>query len=308
MTFDITALGIEINLLMIALGLFIGGLSSTFGVGGGFLLVPVLSLAFGVPAHIAKACSLAQMVPTSSFGLYGHFRRRNVVPWVAVVFFLGAAGGIELGAYLTELLKSEDLVFHMLGTQIAQGDVYLLAGLSVVFFLQGSFLIYETHRIPRKENGEPGTRFTGLLRLKTVPPLFKPSDGSFEPFPYINLVVLGFFAGIAIGFLGLGGGFVAVPILVYLVGLDTRKAVGTSLFLVLLAAIWGTYRHTAAGRLNVDWGITTSIVLGSFIGAQIGVWLNSVVKPANIRRYFGYIIFSMSVLVWVGFILRHLLA
>jgi uncharacterized membrane protein YfcA len=140
-----------------------------------------------------------------------------------------------------------------------------------------------------------------------VPPVLRSERGFFEPFPILSMVVIGFFGGAAIGFLGLGGGFVAVPIFIYFVGMDTKKAIGSSLLMVFMASVWGMFRHGISGRENVDWGIALSVVIGSFVGSQAGAWLNSRVRPQNIRRSFGFIILSMSVLLWVSFFLKLML-
>ena len=91
---------------------------------------------------------------------------------------------------------------------------------------------------------------------------------------------------------------------IYLVGLDTKKAVGSSLFLVFMGAIWASFRHSADSRDFIDWGVTVSIVMGSVFGAQIGVKINSIVKPQSLRKYFGFIIFGMTCVIWIAFFLK----
>ncbi len=307
MQFALPILGLTINIWIVILGLFIGGLSAMFGVGGGVMLVPILTLVFNVPPASAAGSSLAQMIPTGLFGLVPHWRKGNVVWQVTAALFIGAALGIEVGAYLQNSLKVSNATFEILGAQVMRSEVYLMLGLTVVYLLQGAFLVYEAQFIPKRENGEPTLRFPRILRAIDVPPRLDSPQGFFEPFPLPTFIFIGLIAGVAIAYLGLGGGFVAVPVFIYLVGLDTRKAVGSSLLLVFMAAIWSTVRHGTGGRENVDWSIAVSIMIGSLVGTQLGAKLNSIVKPQNIRRWFGYIILSTAVLVWVGFILKCLL-
>ncbi len=307
MEITLPILHMQIDLFIVLLGFFVGGVSAFFGIGGGFLVVPSLNLIFGVPQAHAVGSSLAQMVPTSLFGLVPHWRKGNVVWQVPAVFFIGACAGIELGAWLVEMLDDPNLVTTVAGRTVRVSQLFLLSGLSVIFVLKGLFFIYESTRIPRRENGEPGLRFTRLLRFVKIPPVLRPQRDEFEPLPILNLAAVGFAGGAAIGFLGLGGGFVALPLFIYLVGMDTKKAVGSSLFLVFLSASWGMFRHAVAGRENVDWAITLAIVIGSLVGSQAGALLNSVVKPQNIRKYMGYVDLTTAVLMWAGFAARLLL-
>ena len=299
---------LSINLYIVFFGIVVGCLAATFGIGGGFLVVPVLNLVFGIPPAYSVGSSLAQMVPTSLFGLVPHWRKGNVIWQVPAVFFLGAAPGIEIGAFLVETVKERSGTSELLGHIINNSQYYLLGSLTAVFLLQGSFMLYESVFIPKTGNGEPGKRFLSVIRVIKIPPYLAPKRGEFRRFPFLTFMFVGFLGGISIGFLGLGGGFVAVPVFIYLVGLDTKKAVGSSMLLVFIAASWGMFRHAISGRENVEWGIAAAIVIGSLLGTQIGARINAIAKPQNIRKYLGFIIITTGVLIWVGFFLKLLLA
>ena len=105
MEFTLPYLGLEINIFIILLGLLIGTLSSTFGIGGGFLLVPTLSLLFGIPHANVSACSMTQMIPTSIFGLIPHWKKGNIVWQIPATFLIGGFAGIEIGIMMIDYLK-----------------------------------------------------------------------------------------------------------------------------------------------------------------------------------------------------------
>ncbi|MFA4985887.1 MAG: sulfite exporter TauE/SafE family protein [Candidatus Brocadiia bacterium] len=307
MEFTLPLVGLQVSVFVILLGFLVGVFSSMFGVGGGFIAVPALTLVFGIEPAIAAGSSLSQMVFTTLSGVIGHVRHRNVEWKVALVFVAGALVGVELGAGWIDALTAGAKPVSIFGHPTEAAMFYQLLGLTSIFLCLGGFILYETLFIPRTPAGEPGRRFERPLRIVKIRPMISSERGEYAPFSGMLLALVGAMGGVVAGFLGIGGGFIAVPMFLYFVGLSTRRSVGTSLFVVFCIALWGMYRHEAAGRGNVDFGIVASVVIGSVGGAFLGAWLTSILKAVSIRKYFAVAILVTCAAVWILFFCKLLL-
>jgi len=273
---------------LLVLGLIIGVLSGFFGVGGGFLLTPMLNAVFGIPYPVAVGSSLAQMTGTAVSGVLRHRGLGNVDYRLGLLMPVGAILGLGPGVLLLSRLKAagEVVVF---GASIRLAD--LVVSLIYIPLLIGIALWMWSETRSRKQgvNGTDGGHWV-LLRwarsLRWPPQVSLPVSGV-ESMSVWVLLAGGVLVGFLSGFLGVGGGVLLVPMLVYVIGVRTNVAVATSLFQVVVVAAVGSGLHYRVG--NVDWTLTLIVLAGGVVGAQVGASLTKYAKGPHIRRYFSYL-------------------
>ncbi len=255
-------------------GLLIGALGGFFGVGGGFLMVPLLNALFGIPYNIAVGSDLGQMCGMSTAATVRHARFGNIDFKLGFLMIAGTAAGVEVGARILEVLKHSGTI------TIAGKPLDLMTGvMSVVYAILLIFLgvamIRESLGTLRRTRGKvelavgvPGT--PAALRLRTMrlwPMVSLPSSG-IEAISLWVILVVGFLTGLLSGMLGVGGGFIRMPALVYLLGCPTVVAVGTDLFEIMFSSGYGVLTHGFKG--NVHLGLVLALLIGTAVGAQIG--------------------------------------
>jgi len=289
--------GIIISPLILAIiGFVVGVLGGFFGVGGGFLAGPLMFWA-GVPINFVIGTDLAHMTGKSIVAARRHRALGNVDLRLGLLMIIGTIPGIELGAQLIERLES-------------YGNVDQVVGYTYVFILTtiGLFTGWESLRALRMQRTDQldvsGALDVPVSRKRrgffTLPPMIKlPTSGveiSLWPVIFVG-VVTGFLAG----FLGVGGGFLRLPLLVYLVGVPTHVAVGTDLFEIVISAGFGTVSHALKG--NVDIMIALTMHTGAAIGAQIGAVGTRYFSGPTIRLMFSVlpIVAAIMVLMKLGF-------
>jgi hypothetical protein len=255
-------------------GVFIGVMTGLFGVGGGFLAVPLMTAGLGMPYPLAIGSSLCFIVGTSSAGLPRHSRAGHVTIRAAVVL---SAGSI-LGAVLGDVIQ-DALIHHAAGGDEAR-FTEIMHALFIVLLLCTAALVWRGRR-------EHHTGRTFLQRLPLPPYIDLPSVG-LAGLSLPGLVLLGIGAGILTGLFGVGGGVVFVPVLILLVGLGSHQAVGTSLAVVLLAAAAGTVKKALAAEVNL--AVAMALLVGSSIGVQLG---------ACLRRAFAFVVLLAALMLGV---------
>lgn len=292
----------ELNVILvigiILLGGGIGFLSGLFGVGGGFLLTPLLNIAFGVPMQIAIGSGLCQMIGTATTATLRHWKDSAVDVKLALIILGGMVGGVEVGAQLLEKLEHLGRV-SVLGRDVEWVWLVPMCVFVVLLLIIGAGTLREsfsTHRKAR-DGGDVVRRVgRGLFSRIPLPPRSRLAGTEGKPVPLIPVIYLGFCIGVMNGFLGLGGGVIIVPTLIYWVGCSTRVAVGTSLLLVVASAMAGTVSH--ALRDNVSLTLVVLLLTSSTIGAYLGAIVHHRVKTYRIRLYFSFVVFgSLAVIV-----------
>jgi len=146
-----------------------------------------------------------------------------------------------------------------------------------------------------KENSEAETRIATAVKKLSLPPRMALSGHSSHTISVWIVLFIGFLAGILSGFMGVGGGFILTPLLIYLLGVPTLAAIGTGLFLIIFISIQGTFFHALAG--NVDIVLVALMLAGSVIGAQLGAITSSKISVQRIRYLFSIIIFAGAIIV-----------
>ncbi|MEP2531826.1 sulfite exporter TauE/SafE family protein [Shimia sp.] len=256
--------------LLLGLGGMVGILSGMFGVGGGFLMTPLLFF-IGIPPAVAVATEANQIVASSFSGVLAHFKRKTVDLKMGGVLLVGGLIGAAFGVVVFNYLK-------------AQGQVDLLVRLCYVVFLGiiGSLMFVESLNAIRKSRKNPGPvkrkkhnwihglpfkmrfRVSGLY-ISVIPP-----------------IVVGIAVGILAAIMGVGGGFIMVPAMIYLLGMPTKVVVGTSLFQIIFVTGFTTLLH-ATTNFTVDIALAVLLLLGGVIGAQIGTRIGTYLKAEQLR-------------------------
>jgi uncharacterized membrane protein YfcA len=276
---------------LFGLGLGVGVMSGLFGVGGGFILTPLLFM-IGIPSAVAVGTQGNLIVASSFSGLLAHLRRRNVDFHMGFALLIGGVAGSFLGVR----------VFHWLTTL---GQVDLVIKLSYVGLLGtiGAMMMVEAvsalrrrmsgkpHRVKRRHHswiqGLPlRYRFrTSRLYISVIPP-----------------VLIGVVVGIMSAIMGVGGGFIMVPAMIYLLSMPTKTVIGTSLFQITILAGFTTMMHAVENQ-TVDFVLALFLLLGGVIGAQVGTRLGTRLNADTLRVLLAGLVLVVSARIAVGLIM-----
>ncbi len=257
--------------LLFGLGGMVGILSGMFGVGGGFLMTPLLFF-IGIPPAVAVATEANQIVASSFSGVLAHFRRKTVDLKMGTVLLIGGLAGAALGVILFNYLKS-------------LGQVDLLVKLCYVVFLGiiGSLMFVESLnalRKSRKGGGAPAKRRQrGWVHAMPFKTRFRTSGLYISVLPPM---MVGLFVGILSAIMGVGGGFIMVPAMIYLLGMPTKVVVGTSLFQIIFVTAFTTMLH-ATTNYTVDVVLAVLLLVGGVVGAQIGTVIGARMPAEQLR-------------------------
>ena len=283
--------GLSVNaLLIVALGGLVGVLSGMFGVGGGFLTTPLL-IFYGIPPTVAVASATTQITGSSVSGVFAHLRRGGVDLKMGGVMVAGGVFGSLAGAGIFRLLQSSgqiDLVIAFLYV-VLLGSIGALMMKDAVVALGWVKLAEpaETDQKPRHNRwiaSLPGRwRFYASgLYLSPIAP-----------------AALGFLAGILTVLLGVGGGFILVPAMIYILGMAARVVVGTSLVMILAVSAFSTMTHALTTHA-VDIVLAALLLVGGVIGAQYGALLATRLRPDLLRFALAVIILLVALRMFLG--------
>lgn len=267
--------------LLLGLGGMVGVLSGMFGVGGGFLMTPLLFF-IGIPPAVAVATEANQIVASSFSGVLAHLRRRSVDFRMGTVLLVGGLIGAALGVQLFNALK-------------AIGQVDLLVRLSYVVFLGiiGSLMFVESLNAIRKTRSGTAPKRKKHTWIHNLPFKMKFRTSGL----YISVippVLVGLAVGVLAAIMGVGGGFIMVPAMIYLLGMPTKVVVGTSLLQIIFVTAFTTLLH-ATTNYTVDMILAVLLLIGGVIGAQVGTQLGARLRAEQLR-----ILLAIMVLVVCG--------
>ena len=255
--------------LLLGLGGIVGILSGMFGVGGGFLMTPLLFV-IGIPPAVAVATEANQIVASSFSGVLAHFKRKTVDLRMGTVLLIGGLVGAALGVVVFNYLK-------------AQGQVDLLVKLCYVIFLGvigGLMFIESLNAIRKTSNGTvPKRKKHNWIHGLPFKMRFRVSGLYISVIPPI---IVGVLVGILAAIMGVGGGFIMVPAMIYLLGMPTKVVVGTSLFQIIFVTAFTTMLH-ATTNFTVDIVLAVLLLVGGVFGAQIGTRIGVKMKAEQLR-------------------------
>lgn len=276
---------------VVLLGFAVGVLTGLFGVGGGFLLTPALKALFGVPYPVAVGTDLVQIFLTGTVSAYRHGRAGNVEWRLGLVLGAGGVAGAELGVRIQNALASIGEV-GVSGSRVTLLDL-VLGGLFVALLAAVAVLIWRETRT----GGGVDTRVGRALRAVRLRPVIALPRSDLAGISVWVPLAMGLGVGVLTGLMGVGGGFVNFPLLIYVLGVPTHVAIGTSAVQVLLASGYGALRH--AGQRHVELPLVLFLTAGSVLGVQVGVRLARRFRGPRIRRLFaGVMLLGIAVIVW----------
>ena len=275
-------------LLIILLGIMIGGLTGLFGVGGGFLMTPLL-IFLGIPPTVAVGTEAPHVLASSFSGAIAHWRRKNVDIKMGIFLLTGGVIGSTVGVNLFKILREF-------------GQIDVIIQLLFLFFLGfiGLSMLFESARTTIKKY-----RTTSLIRTK----LHQHSWIHGLPFKmrfhrsklYISTIppiIIGFFVGVLSAMMGVGGGFIMIPAMVYILGMSTNVVVGTSLFQIIFVTANSTFFQSYLNQ-TVDIVLASLMILGGVIGAQVGARLGSTFKAEYLRGVLAILVLAVCIKIFL---------
>ncbi|HEU4958943.1 MAG TPA: sulfite exporter TauE/SafE family protein [Sphingomonas sp.] len=276
-------------LVIVLLGGGVGLLSGMFGVGGGFLTTPLL-IVYGISPTVAAATSASQVTGSCVSGVFAHFRRQGVDVKMGLTMVAGGMVGAWLGAKLFAWLQTTGQI----DTVIALIYVLLLGAIGAMMgreSLSSLGVLGRGGPVPaRKRRHHP---LVTALPLRTR---YYRSGLYISP---LAPLLLGCGTGVLTTLLGVGGSFVLIPAMLYLLGMSTQVVVGTSLFQTLFVTAAATMAH-ATGTKAVDIVLAALLLVGSVAGAQVGARLSTRIKPEYLRLLLAIIVLIVAVRMAIG--------
>lgn len=275
-------------LVVMGLGLGVGLLSGLFGVGGGFLMTPLLMM-IGIPPTIAAATDANQIVAASASGTFSHWRLGNVDFkmgfYLLIGGFLGGAGGVQV----IKILRAT-----------GGADFMIKMTYVIMLGLVGSFMFAESLHAMRKnkkatatseQTSTPAKKQGGFFASLPMQVYFEKSGVTHSA---LVPLVLGTFVGVLAAIMGVGGGFLMVPVMIYLLRMPMHVVVGTSLFQILFTCIEVTYLQAYSNH-TVDFMLALLLLVGSVFGAQIGTVLGKKLHGEQLKILLSIIVLAVTV-------------
>ena len=266
-------------LLIIFIGMVVGGLSGLFGVGGGFLMTPLL-IFLGIPPAVAVGTEAPHVLASSVSGVVAHWRRKNVDFKMGFFLLIGGVFGSTVGVNLFKLLRG-----------FGQIDIVIQMLFLIFLGFIGFSMAFESARTTISKY-----RTTSSIRTK----LHQHSWIHGLPFKlrfhrsklYISAIppiIIGFFVGLLSAMMGVGGGFIMIPAMVYILGMSTNVVVGTSLFQIIFVTANSTFFQSYLNQ-TVDIVLAALMIIGGVIGAQIGASIGTKLKAEYLRGILAIIV------------------
>jgi uncharacterized membrane protein YfcA len=281
MHFYLPVAEVSVNLfLLLGIGGTVGILSGLFGVGGGFLITPLLFFV-GIPPAVAVATSANQIVASSVSALMAHVRRRGVDFWMGTVLLIGGLIGSAIGVQIFNYLKS-------------LGQVDLFVNLCYVFFLGGigSLMMVESIQAFIKSGKQaPKRRKHNWIHKLPFKVKFRVSGLYISVIPPL---LVGALVGLLGAVMGVGGGFIMVPAMIYLLKMPTKVVVGTSLFQIIFVAAFNTMMHAITNH-TVDMVLALLLLIGGVVGAQIGSRFGAKLRGEQLRILLAALVLGVGI-------------
>ena len=260
----------------VIVGLFIGVFSGLLGIGGGMMMVPAFRLGFGLSAIASTATSLFVIIPTSISGCITHIRNKTCVVPVGVMAGIGGAISSPLGVYLAS---------------VSPAWAIMVVAACVIAY-SGATMLKKALKAP-KHTGAP------IAQAKTTSASEEASeDGGYLKSKLWLGLPIGAIAGLASGYVGVGGGFIMVPLFLSLLDVQMRQASGTSLLAIMFISIAGVASQFALGNINI--GIGIAVAIGAIPGAVIGANLVRRIPERQLRFAFAAFLFMAAILLVVN--------
>jgi len=275
---------LSVNVFLIfVMGLAVGFISGMFGIGGGFLMTPLL-IFIGIPPAVAVASVTGQIAASSFTGAITYWRRRALDPALAMMLLVGGIIGTTAGVWLFSVLRA-----------VGQLDITIGVSYLVLLGTVGSLMIGESAQaIIRSRQGKPTEirRGGSHLWIHGLPfkLRFKQSKMYVSTIPVWGI---GFIIGFIGAVMGIGGGFLLVPMLIYLLRVPTNVVIGTSMVLTLVTMAFATVLHAATNHL-VDVVLALILMVGGVTGAQFGARAGQKIRSEQLRLLLGLLVLAVG--------------
>lgn len=288
--------GNSVNILTIfGLGGFVGLLSGIFGVGGGFLMTPLLIM-FGIPATVAAASDSNQIVGASTSGTLAHWRLGNVDVKMGILLLIGGVIGGTLGVQIIKILR-------------AMGNADFLITVTYVLMLGGvgGYMFLESLQSMKKADQDqftaPPKKESAYARMLKKIPMQTEFEKSGVTMSLLIPLVLGVLVGVLAAIMGVGGGFIMVPVMVYLLRMPMHVVVGTSLFQILFTCVNVTIMQAKTNH-TVDFVLALLLLLGSTLGAQFGTKVGKKLQGDQLKILLASLVIIVCVKMLLGLLLQ----
>jgi len=277
--------------MILAMGAAVGFLSGMFGVGGGFLMTPLLVF-YGIPPGIAVATQASHITAASLSGALAQWRRQGLDAKMGLMLLLGGIAGSALGVYIFRLLQ-----------QSGQIELVVTASYVVLLGSIGGLMLAESVRTIRMARGSasPAPVKTGQHSWIHGLPLKMRFRRSKLYISVIPPLVLGALVGVLTAIMGVGGGFIMVPAMIYLLRMPTNVVVGTSQFQILFVTAATTLLHATSDQ-TVDIVLAFLLVVGGVIGVQFGVRVGSQLRGEQLRALLAVLVVGVALRLFVGLV------
>jgi len=286
--------GNSVNILLVfVMGGFVGLLSGIFGVGGGFLMTPLLIM-IGIPPTVAAASDSNQIVGASTSGTLAHYRLGNVDFKMGILLLIGGVLGGTIGVQLIKVLRA-------LGNAdfLIQITYVIMLGFVGAYMFVESLQALRTNRpaavVPEKESGY-------ALMVKKLPWRVRFEKSGIQ-LSVLMPLGLGTFVGILAAIMGVGGGFIMVPVMVYLLRMPMHVVVGTSLFQILFTCVNVTIMQANTNH-TVDFVLALILLVGSTLGAQFGAKISRRLKGDQLKIILASLVLLVMVKMLLGLLLK----
>ena len=280
--------------IMVGLGFVVGLLSGMFGVGGGFLMTPLLIM-IGIPPTVAAASDSNQIVAASASGMYAHYRLGNVDfkmgAYLLIGGILGGTGGVQIIKILRAMGNADFLI---------KITYVVMLGFVGVYMFQESLQALRSTGTPKAVPvGQKDSMYVRLMGEMPWQTRFEKSGITLSP---LVPLFLGALMGMLAAIMGVGGGFIMVPVMVYLLRMPMHVVVGTSLFQVLFTCIDVTIMQAYSNR-TVDFMLALLLLIGSTFGAQVGARLSTRLKEDQLKIFLASLVLLVMVKMLLSLVL-----
>ncbi len=270
--------------LILAMGAAVGFVSGMFGIGGGFLMTPLL-IFIGISPAVAVASVSSHMAASSFSGALSYWRKRAIDPALSLVLLSGGVIGTALGVWIFALLRS----VGQLDLIIALSYVVLLTAVGTLMFMEGVRAILRARHSGATITRRP--RAQGWILGLPLKMRFKRSKIYLSVIPIIGIgLIVGFLGAI----MGIGGSFLLIPIMIYILRVPTSTVIGTAMVLTLVTMVVATILHAVTNHL-VDAVLALVLMVGGVIGAQFGARAGQRIRGEHLRLLLGLLILSVGI-------------
>jgi uncharacterized membrane protein YfcA len=280
MNFYLPIAEISINIyLLISLGVGIGFISGLFGIGGGFISSPLLILV-GIPPSVAVGTTTVQVFASTSTGVISHYQKKNIDYQMGITLVSGGLIGTLCGVLLLNNLKNIGLI-----------DNYLNSIYIVLLLITAIFILYESAKINLIYKNKK-LKLHQHSWIHGLPLKFKYRKSKL----YISVLAplsIGFFIGMLTGLTGIGGGFILIPCMIYLLGMKTISVIGTSLFNITLVSFTSLFLQIYINQ-NIDFILAIFLIVSSSVGAAIASRVIDRFDQENLKVLFGILLITIA--------------